>query len=89
MTEGLELVLREAFTTLKLHRIEANIEPGNARLDRAGGPCGFVKEGFSSRYLKIGGRWRTTSAGHPLRAVEGAADAEPCVLRVEPCVLAG
>ena len=57
MTEGLELVLREAFTTLKLHRIEANIQPGNAPSIALVARCGFVKEGFSERYLKVGGRW--------------------------------
>jgi ribosomal-protein-alanine N-acetyltransferase len=57
MTEGLELVLREAFTELKLHRIEANIQPGNTASIALVARCGFVKEGFSERYLKIGGRW--------------------------------
>ncbi len=58
MREGLEGVLRFAFQTLKLHRIEANIQPGNhasIALARGGG---FKHEGFSPRYLKIGGRWR-------------------------------
>ena len=57
MTEGLELVLREACTTLKLHRLEANIQPGNAPSIALAARCGFVKEGFSERYLKVGGRW--------------------------------
>jgi [ribosomal protein S5]-alanine N-acetyltransferase len=58
MREGLELVLRRAFTDLRLHRVEANIQPGNrASLALAQG-AGFSREGFSPRYLKIGGRWR-------------------------------
>jgi [ribosomal protein S5]-alanine N-acetyltransferase len=58
MREGIELVLSEAFLTLRLHRIEANIQPGNhASISLARG-AGFAREGFSPRYLKIGGRWR-------------------------------
>jgi [ribosomal protein S5]-alanine N-acetyltransferase len=58
MREGIELVLREAFMTLRLHRVEANIQPGNhASISLARG-AGFAREGFSPRYLKIGGRWR-------------------------------
>jgi ribosomal-protein-alanine N-acetyltransferase len=58
MREGLELMLRHAFRAQRLHRVEANIQPGNqasrALVERAG----FRLEGFSPRYLKIGGRWR-------------------------------
>jgi ribosomal-protein-alanine N-acetyltransferase len=58
MREGMELVLRHAFVDLRLHRLEANIQPGNkASLALARG-AGFSREGFSPRYLKIGGRWR-------------------------------
>ena len=58
MREGLQLMLRYAFVRLRLHRVECNIQPSNRRsiaLVRGGG---FVREGFSRRYLKIGGRWR-------------------------------
>jgi [ribosomal protein S5]-alanine N-acetyltransferase len=57
MTETLQLVLRDAFTRLKLHRLEANIQPGNAASLRLAERCGFEREGFSPRYLKVGGRW--------------------------------
>jgi len=58
MTEGLQLVLRHAFRRLKLHRLEANIQPANTASIRLVRSLGFRKEGFSPRYLKIGGRWR-------------------------------
>ena len=58
MTETIELVVREAFGRLGLHRLEANIQPGNAASIALARRCGFEKEGFSPRYLKVGGRWR-------------------------------
>jgi ribosomal-protein-alanine N-acetyltransferase len=58
MAEGLELVLRHAFRKLKLHRLEANIQPDNERSKQLVERAGFRYEGFSPRYLKIGGRWR-------------------------------
>ena len=58
MREGIELVLRQAFLTLRLHRIEANIQPGNRASIALARGAGFSREGFSPRYLKISGRWR-------------------------------
>ena len=58
MSEGLELVLRVAFKELKLHRLEANVQPSNARSLAFVRRAGFVREGLSRRYVRIGGRWR-------------------------------
>ncbi|HEV8097073.1 MAG TPA: GNAT family protein [Burkholderiales bacterium] len=58
MREGLSAVVRHAFKSMKLHRLEANIQPGNAASIGLARSCGFSKEGYSPRYLKIGGRWR-------------------------------
>jgi ribosomal-protein-alanine N-acetyltransferase len=58
MGEGLGLVLEQAFGTLRLHRLEANVQPGNRRSLQLVSRLGFALEGRSPRYLKIGGRWR-------------------------------
>lgn len=58
MRQGLEQVVRHAFRTLRLHRLEANIQPGNRASIELVRRLGFRKEGFSPGYLKIGGRWR-------------------------------
>jgi len=58
MTEALGLVLRFAFRALGLHRVEANIQPENTPSIRLAKRCGFELEGYSPRYLKVGGRWR-------------------------------
>ena len=58
MREAMDLLLREAFSELGLHRLEANIQPGNERSIALAKRAGFELEGFSPRYLKIGGRWR-------------------------------
>lgn len=58
MSEGLGLVVRDAFRRLGLHRLEANVQPGNRASIRLVKRLGFRKEGYSPRYLKIRGRWR-------------------------------
>lgn len=58
MREALDLVVERAFTSLALHRLEANIQPGNAASLHLVQRLGFRREGFSPRYLYIGGGWR-------------------------------
>lgn len=58
MREGLELILRHAFGDLRLHRVQASIQPGNEPSIGLVRSAGFRKEGLALRYLKIGGRWR-------------------------------
>ncbi|MES2049492.1 MAG: GNAT family N-acetyltransferase [Pseudomonadota bacterium] len=59
MRKGFDLLLGEAFNNLNLHRLEANIQPGNFASIHLVSKLGFVKEGFSKNYLRIGGReWK-------------------------------
>lgn len=58
MAEGLELALLVAFRRLRLHRVEANVQPANRRSLALVERAGFVREGYSRRYVRIGGRWR-------------------------------
>jgi len=58
MREGMGLALDVAFRQLKLHRVEVNIQPANLRSVALAERTGFTREGFSRRYVKLGGRWR-------------------------------
>lgn len=58
MTEALQLAMRHAFRVLKLHRLEANIQPSNRSSIALVKRLGFRREGYSRRYLKVSGRWR-------------------------------
>ena len=57
-TEALQLVLCYAFKRLRLHRVEASIQPHNVPSIALVKRAGFVLEGFSRRLVKIGGKWR-------------------------------
>ena len=59
MSKGIALLLKQAFEELNLHRLEANIQPGNLASIRLVSNAGFVKEGFSRDYLRVGGlEWK-------------------------------
>jgi len=58
MSAGLRLVIGRAFRIHRLHRLEANIQPGNRQSIALVSGMGFRLEGVSPRYLKIAGRWR-------------------------------
>ncbi|NER78162.1 MAG: GNAT family N-acetyltransferase [Leptolyngbya sp. SIO1D8] len=58
MSEGVCLAVDHAFYILGLHRVEANIQPDNRASINLVTQLGFIKEGFSRKYLKINGEWR-------------------------------
>jgi len=58
MKDGLRQVIALAFGEMGLHRLEANIQPGNENSIRLVESLGFECEGYSPRYLKINGKWR-------------------------------
>jgi ribosomal-protein-alanine N-acetyltransferase len=58
MSEGLGLVLRYAFEQLRLHRLEAQIQPGNHASLKLVQRHSFRYEGYSPDLLFIDGAWR-------------------------------
>ncbi|MEW9546956.1 GNAT family N-acetyltransferase [Nonomuraea sp. NPDC050783] len=58
MTEGLRLLVPFAFGELELHRLEANIQPGNTASLRLVERVGFRREGYSPHFQFIDGAWR-------------------------------
>lgn len=58
MTEGLGAVVDLAFSSLGLHRVEANIQPANTRSVALVRRLGFEREGLSPRFLWVDGAWR-------------------------------
>ncbi len=57
MTEAVEFILQHSFENLNLHRVEANVQPHNLASIKVLQRCGFTKEGFSRKYLKIDDKW--------------------------------
>ncbi|MFA1548527.1 GNAT family N-acetyltransferase [Actinomadura chokoriensis] len=58
VAEGVGLAVGYAFEELGLHRVEADIQPGNSASVRLVQRLGFRREGFSPAFIKIGGVWR-------------------------------
>jgi ribosomal-protein-alanine N-acetyltransferase len=57
MVDAVKLLVRHAFDTLRLHRIEAACIPDNARSVRVLEKAGFRREGLLRSYLRINGEW--------------------------------
>jgi [ribosomal protein S5]-alanine N-acetyltransferase len=76
MSEGIRAVIDVAFSELGLHRLEANIQPGNQRSLNLVQRLGFLREGFSPRYLRVDGAWRDHERW-ALRSEQWTADAPP------------
>jgi [ribosomal protein S5]-alanine N-acetyltransferase len=58
MSEGLRLVLRFVFGNLGLHRLEADIQPGNEASLKLARKLGFRREGYSPGLICIRGEWK-------------------------------
>ena len=58
MTAAVRTLVPFAFSTLKLHRLEAACIPENAASVRLLEKTGFVREGFAREYLCINGIWQ-------------------------------
>ncbi|WP_225991654.1 GNAT family N-acetyltransferase [Actinomadura montaniterrae] len=58
MSEGVELAVRYAFEQLRLHRLEAQIQPENRASLELVRRVGFRHEGLSPELLYIDGAWR-------------------------------
>jgi ribosomal-protein-alanine N-acetyltransferase len=58
MTQAIRKASLYAFDEIRLHRLEANIQPDNIASIALVRRLGFVKEGFSPQYLMIGDVWR-------------------------------
>ncbi len=56
--EAVSLVIARGFGELELHRLEANIQPGNDRSRKLVQALDFRLEGFSPKFLRIDGEWR-------------------------------
>lgn len=58
MTEAVRAVTAHAFDTLRLHRMEAAVQPVNEPSIGVLERVGYLREGLARRYLKINGAWQ-------------------------------
>jgi ribosomal-protein-alanine N-acetyltransferase len=77
MSEGMALVIRYAFTDLRLHRLEASIQPGNQTSLRLVQRQGFRREGYSPDMLFIDGAWRDHERWAITREMTGLPPVDP------------
>ncbi|MED4074278.1 GNAT family N-acetyltransferase [Priestia endophytica] len=57
-TEATKLIVNYAFDELKLHRIEAGVQPHNIGSIRVLEKAGFHQEGIARKNLKVNGKWK-------------------------------
>lgn len=79
MTRAVRAIAGHAFSSLRLHRLEAACIPENTASARLLERNGFTREGFARAYLRINGAWRD----HILYALLES-DAMPGVLKTVP-----
>jgi ribosomal-protein-alanine N-acetyltransferase len=58
MKAAVQQAIAKAFGPLKLHRLEANVQPDNKASIALLKACGFQQEGLSPRFLKKNGEWK-------------------------------
>ena len=58
MQNAVEQVIAKAFGQMKLHRLEANVQPDNLASIALLKACRFEKEGLSPKFLRKNGEWR-------------------------------
>lgn len=58
MKAAVKQTVAKAFGPLKLHRLEANVQPDNKSSIALLKACGFQQEGLSPKFLKKNGEWK-------------------------------
>jgi ribosomal-protein-alanine N-acetyltransferase len=58
ISSGLRQVIDVAFGNLKIHRLEADIQPENLPSKRLVEKMGFTREGVSRGFIRINGEWK-------------------------------